>query len=195
MKTKKLIKIFLMALSGSIGSILIGLIFFGFLIFTPSTPSFQFVTFGFCGALFFSLFEYKFLREQILVFIVILVLQLVIFSGRYINFALIIRDLFFLGSLFISILLYQKFIKRYTRLKFYVRSLALVVIYALLNILFGILVFIINTNSFSLEPRLIYLFARNAILIGLGIGLGVDFYLQNKAFLYNLLRINSFKSI
>lgn len=195
MKTKKLIKILLMALSGSIGSILIGIIFFGFLIFTPSTPSFQFVTFGFCGALFFSLFEYKFLKEQIFVFIVILVLQLVIFSGRYINFALVIRDLFFLASLFTSILLYQKFIKRYPRLKLYIRSLALVVVYALLNILFGILVFIINTNNVSLEPRLIYLFARNAILIGLGIGLGVDFYIQNKAFLYNLLRVNSFKSI
>lgn len=195
MKTKKLIKIFLMALSGSIGSILMGIIFLGFVIFTPSTPSFQFVTFGFCGALFFSLFEYKFLKEQIFVFIVILVLQLVIFSGRYINLDLVIRDLFFLGSLFISILLYQKFIKRYTRLKLYIRSLALVVIYALLNILFGLLVFIINSNSISLEPRLIYLFARNAILIGLGIGLGVDYYIQNKTFLYNLLRINSLKSI
>ncbi|MBK6914150.1 MAG: hypothetical protein IPH11_11075 [Ignavibacteriales bacterium] len=195
MKTKKLIKIFLMALSGSIGSILMGIIFLGFVIFTPSTPSFQFVTFGFFGALFFSLFEYNFLKEQILVFIVILVLQLVIFSGRYINLDLVIRDLFFLGSLFISILLYQKFIKRYTRLKLYIRSLALVVIYALLNILFGLLVFIINTNNISLEPRLIYLFARNAILIGLGIGLGVDFYIQNKAFLFNLLRINSLKSI
>lgn len=195
MKTKKLIKIFLMALSGSIGSILMGIIFLGFVIFTPSTPSFQFVTFGFFGALFFSLFEYKFLKEQIFVFIVILVLQLVIFSGRYINLDLVIRDLFFLGSLFISILLYQKFIKRYTRLKLYIRSLALVVIYAMLNILFGVLVFIINTNNISLEPRLIYLFARNAILIGLGIGLGVDFYIQNKAFLFNLLRINSLKSI
>lgn len=184
-----------MALSGSIGSILMGIIFFGFVIFTPSTPSFQFVTFGFSGALFFSLFEYNFLKEQILVFIVILVLQLVIFSGRYINFALVIRDLFFLGSLFISILLYQKFIKRYTWLKLYIRSLALVVIYAMLNILFGVLVFIINTNNISIEPRLIYLFARNAILIGLGIGLGVDFYIQNKTFLYNFLRINSLKSI
>lgn len=195
MKTKKLIKIFLMALSGSIGSILIGIIFFGFVIFTPSTPSFQFVTFGFFGALFFSLFEYKFLKEQIFVFIVILVLQLVIFSGRYINFALVIRDLSFLGSLFTSILLYQRFIKRYTQLKLYIRSLALVVIYALLNILFGLLVFIINTNNISLEARLIYLFGRNAILIGLGIGLGVDFYIQNKTFLYNFLRINSLKSI
>lgn len=194
MKTKKIIKIFLLALSGAIGSIIIGIIFFGFLIFTPSTPSFQFVTFGFCGALFFSLFEYKFLKEQIFVFIVILVLQLLIFSGRYINFDLVIRDLFFLGSLFTSILLYQKFIKRYTLLKLYIRSLALVVIYTLLNILFGVLVFIINTGSIYPDPRLIYLFARNAMLIGLGIGLGVDFYIQNKVFLYNLLRINSVNS-
>ncbi|HMU43826.1 MAG TPA: hypothetical protein PKA80_11035, partial [Ignavibacteriaceae bacterium] len=128
------------------------------------------------------------------VFIVILVLQLLIFSGRYINFDLVIRDLFFLGSLFTSILLYQKFIKRYTLLKLYIRSLALVVIYTLLNILFGVLVFIINTGSIYPDPRLIYLFARNAILIGLGIGLGVDFYIQNKVFLYNLLRINSVNS-
>lgn len=195
MKIKKLAKIFLLVLSGSIGSILIGMISFGFFIFTPSTPSFQFVSFGFYGALFFSLFEYKFLKEQIFVFIVILVLQLVIFSGRYINFSLIIRDLFFLGSLFTSIFLYQKLIKSFVHLKLYIRSLALVVIYASLNILFGILVFILNTNNISLEPRLIYSFARNAILIGLGIGLGIDFYIQNKTILFNVLRINSFESI
>lgn len=195
MNNKKIIKLLLVALFGSFGSIFIGMMFFGTLIFTPSTPSFQFVTFGFCGALFFGLFEYEFIREKLFVFILIFVLQLVIFSGRYINFSLIIRDLFFLGSLFISILLYQKLIKRYAQFKLYFRSIALAAIYALLNILFGILVFILNTHSFSLELRLIYLFARNAILIGLGIGLGVDFYCQNKTLLLNLFRIKSFKSV
>ena len=191
MKSENFYQIIFTTSFGLLGSVLIGIIFFGFSVFATTDPNFQFVAFGFSGALFFSLFEFESLKEQIFGFIIILFLHLVIISGKSLSIALFIRDLFFLGSLFLSILLYHKFLKRNPQIKLYLRSFALVLIYALLNSLFGILVFIFNTNGSFPEISFIYFIARMAILIGLGIGLGIDFYFQNKTFLFNLVKIKT----
>jgi hypothetical protein len=191
MKSENFYQIIFTTLFGLLGSVLIGLVFFGFSIFATSNPNFQFVALGFSGALFFSLFEYETLKEQIFGFIIILVLQLVIFTGKLIDLTYFIRDLFFLGSLFLSVLLYHKFIKRNPQIKFYLRSFALILMYGLLNSLFGTFVYIFNTSDGFPETSFIYFIARLAILIGLGIGLGIDFYFQNKTILFNLLKIKT----
>jgi hypothetical protein len=191
MKSENFYQLIFTTLSGLLGSVIVGLIFFGFSIFATSNPNFQFVVFGFCGALFFSLFEFESSKEQIFGFIIILFLHLVIFSGKSISFTLFIRDLFFLGSLFLSMLFYHKFLKRNPQIKLYLRSFALVLLYGLLNSLFGTLVYIFNTSGSFPEISFIYFIARLAILIGLGIGLGMDFYFQNKTFLFNLIKIKT----
>jgi len=51
--------------------------------------------------------------------------------------------------------------------------------------------FIFSTNGSFPEANIIYYISRIAGLIGLGIGLGIDFYFQNKTLLLNLLKIKT----
>jgi hypothetical protein len=191
MKSDKKYQILLLTFFGLLGSILIGFIFFNTAVFVPTTTNFQFVMAGLYGSLFFSLLEYKNIREQLFAIIIILFLQLIIFTGRYISIAYIIRDVFYLGGLFLSIKLYHLFIKRNMKIKYYLRSFALVLFYGLINTVFISIVFIINSDAIFPPMDFIYVLAKYGILIGLGIGLGLDFYLQNEKHLFNLLKIKT----
>jgi len=191
MKHGKTDQIFLMTVGGLLGSILIGFIFFNTSIFSPTQSNFQFVASGFMGALFFGLLEYKSLKEQIGGIILILFLNLIIFTGKSISLTYVIRDVFFMGSLFLSIKIYYQFIKKNPQIKFYLRCFALALIYGLLNAVFGTIVFIVNTKAGFPPMEFIYIMARYGILIGLGIGLGTDFYFQNKKQLSGWLGIKT----
>ena len=180
-----------MTFFGLLGSILVGFIFFNTLIFISTNSNFQFVMTGLYGSLFFSLLEYKNRREKLFAILILLILQLIIFTGRHLILAYIIRDVFYMGSIFISIKLYHQFIKRNTKIKFYLRSSALALFYGLIYTVFISIVFLINAKV-SLPPfAFIYAVARAGILIGLGIGLGLDFYLQNEKSLFKLLKIKT----
>jgi len=191
MKSGKMYQIFLMTLGGMLGSILMGFIFFNTSIFSPTQSNFQFVTYGFMGALFFGLLEYKSLKEQIFGIILILFLNLIIFTGKSISLTYVIRDIFFIGSLILSVKLYYQFIKKNPQIKFYLRSFALALIYGLINAVFGIIVFIVNAKAGFPPIEFIYIMARYGILIGFGIGLGTDFYFQNKKRLSGWLGIKT----
>ncbi len=191
MKHGKMDHIFLMTLGGMLGSILIGFIFFNTSIFSPAQSNFQFVACGFMGALFFSLLEYKSLKEQIWGIIIILFLNLIIFTGKSISITYVIRDVFFIGSLILSVKLYYQFIKKNPQIKFYLRSFALALIYGLINAACGIIVYMINAKAGFPPMDFIYLIARYGILIGFGIGLGTDFYFQNKKQLTGWLGIKT----
>ncbi len=180
-----------MTFFGTLGSIFIGFIFFNTTIFFPARSNFQFITAGIIGSFFFSMLEYKNLREQLYAIIIILILHLIIFTGRYLSIAYIIRDIFYLGSLFIAIKLYYQFIKRNTKIRLYLRSFALALFLGLTYTIFISIVFLINAHAGFLRFNFIYAIARDGISIGLGIGLGLDFYLQNEKSLFNLLKIKS----
>ncbi|MFA4924999.1 MAG: hypothetical protein WC557_12465 [Ignavibacteriaceae bacterium] len=184
-------QIFLMTLGGLLGSILIGFVFFNTSIFIPTQSNFQFVANGFIGALFFSLLEYKSIKEQIFGIILILFLNLVIFSGRSLSITYVIRDVFFIGSVILSVKLYYQFIKKNPQIKLYLRCFALALIYGLINAACGIIVYMVNTNSGFPPIEFIYIMARYGILIGFGIGLGTDFYFQNKKQLSGWLGIKT----
>ena len=191
MKSDKIYQILFMTFFGMFGSILIGFIFFNTSIFISTNSNFQFVMTGLYGSLFFSLLEYKNIREQLFAIIIILALQLIIFTGKYLSMEYIIRDIFYLGSIFLSIKLYHQFIKRNTRIKLYLRSFVLVLFLGFTYTIFIIIVFLINADAGFPPLDFIYARARDGILIGLGIGLGLDFYLQNEKHLFNLLKIKT----
>jgi len=191
MKHGKMDQIFLMTLGGMLGSILIGFIFFNTSIFNPTQSNFQFVASGFMGALFFGLLEYKSLKEQILGIIVMLFLNLVIFTGRSFSITYLVRDVFYVGSLILSVNIYYQFIKKNPQIKFYLRSFALALIYGLINAACGIIVYMINAKAGFPPVEFTYLMARYGILIGFGIGLGTDFYFQNKKQLSGWLGIKT----
>jgi hypothetical protein len=189
MKSEKIYQIILMTFFGMLGSVLIGFIFFNTSIFIPTRTNFQFVAAGFIGALFFSLLEYESLREQIFGMLFILILNLIIFTGKAISISYLVRDVFYLGGLFLSIKLYYQFIKKNPKIKYYLRNLALAFIYGLLNIVCGSIILFINSDWNFPTTSFIYFLAKYGVLIGFGIGLGIDFYYQNKKYLNSLLKI------
>ena len=182
MKEGKFYQITLLTCFGTLGSILIGFIFLNNYIFYITKPSFQFITGGFIGALFFSLLEYKSIKVQILAMILILILHLVIFTGRFFSITYMIRDIFYLAGLFLSIKLYFSFIKSNPKVKLYLRSFVLALIYGLLNAAFGWLIFFINSGWNFPPLNFIYMFLKFGALIGFGVGIGTDFYFQNKKY-------------
>ncbi|MEJ2506538.1 MAG: hypothetical protein P8Y81_09805, partial [Ignavibacteriaceae bacterium] len=185
MKRRKIYQIILMTFFGTVGSVLIGFIFLNTSIFITTRPSFQFVAGGFIGALYFSLLEYKSLREQIFGMIIILILHLIIFTGKHFSITYVIRDVLYLGGLFLSIKIYYQFIKNNPKVRFYLRSFVLALIYGLLNTVFGFLIYFINTKWHLPTLDFIYIALKFGTLIGFGIGIGTDFYFQNKKHLYN----------
>lgn len=188
MQSGKIFQIILLTFFGMLGSILIGFIFYNSSIFIPTRTNFQFVMAGLYGSLFFSLLEYKGIREQLFAIIILLFLQVVIFTGRYLSMTYIIRDVFYLGSIFLSIKFYHQFIKRNSKIKYYLRSFALVLFYGIINTVFIIILFMISASPEFPPIRFIYALARDSVLVSLGIGLGIDFYLQNQKRLDNLLK-------
>ena len=191
MKSEKVYQIILMTFFGMFGSVLIGFIFFNTSIFIPTRTNFQFVMSGFYGALFLSLLEYKSIREQTFGMVIMLLINLILFTGKFLSMAYLIRDVFYLGGLFLSLILYHQFIKRKPQLKYYLRSFALALFYGLINTVCISIVFIINAKAGFPSLDFIYARARDGILIGFGIGLGIDFYLQNQRQIFGLLKINT----
>ncbi len=190
MKSETL-QIILLTFFGMLGSLIIGFVFFKTSIFIYSSPNLQFLTAGFIGALYFSLLEYRSNRDQIFGMILIIILHLIIFIGRQLSVVFIVRDVFFLGALFLSIKVYYQFIKRNPRIKYYLRSLALALFYGLINTIIIIILFLIFSRAELPSLDFIYSIARYGILIGTGIGLGIDFYLTNQKKILNLLKIKT----
>ncbi len=191
MNSKRTLQIILLTFFGMLGSLIIGFIFFNTSIFIYSSPNIQFLIAGFIGALFFGLLEYGNIRDQIYGMILLLILHLIIFTGRSLSIIMITRDIFYLVGLFLSIKIYYQFIKRNPKIKYYIRSLALALFYGLLNTTFIIVLFLIYTRAEFPSLNFIYSLARNGILIGLGLGLGIDIYLSNQKHLLSILKIKT----
>ncbi len=192
MKTDKYYCIILMTFFGMVGSILLGFIFYRESIFEFSKTNFQFISIGFIGAFLFSILEYRSLRDEIYVSIIILILSLAISFEKTPFIAYVIRNILYLGSLVLSINLYHQFIIRNSKIKYYLRSFIFVSIYTVLYVSSGIIIYLFNAKDGFPSQDFLYSLVVSAVLIGLGIGLGIDFFLQNRKQILNLLRINKF---
>ena len=190
MKKENIYQMMFLTFFGMLGSIIVGFVFFNKSIFIPANSNFQFVVVGIVGSLFFSLLEFGSSKEQIFSMFFILVLHLIIFTGRYISLAFIIRDVFYLGAIFLSIKIYHSFLQRYPKLNYFLRSFALVLFYGVISTLFIIIVFMINTGAGFPPKGFLYIIARNSILIAVGVGLGIDFYLLNQKKIQGLFSTN-----
>lgn len=191
MKSQINYEIALITLFGLLGSMLIGFIFFTTNIFNPHFTSFQFMSFGLFGSLFYCMFEFKNTKEQILLFLIVFILNIIIFTGKAISLAYLVGGFFFLAALFLAVKFYFQFLKRNSTLKYYLRCLALAFMYGITNSICGFLAFIINTKGNFPSVEYLIMIARFGVLIGAGIGLGIDFYFQNRKHLFNLLKIKA----
>ncbi len=164
-------------LFGILGSLLIGYIFFQFMIFNLRNPYFIFTTVGIYGSLFFSLLPKLDIKKQVLILISIFLMNIIMVGKSYylLNF---VRDFVLIAVIFFSIKAYSYFINKNKKLPLFVRSFALPVIYGAFNAIGIILLFLLYSlierhNIYSL-PRLLLINSKLAILVGFGLGLGFD---------------------
>ncbi|MCX6173590.1 MAG: hypothetical protein NTZ27_02415 [Ignavibacteriales bacterium] len=165
----------LTAVFGFVVCILLGLLFFGTAIFNFRYPVSVIVLSGFYGAIFFSVLKYQKKKEQFLTAFVILILDLLL-QGKSITTKFLIRDIIFIASLLSSILCYKLFINKYNSLPLFIRSLSLPLLLGLFNILATlILILIFNPSAMKIDSA-IFLNAKFAAFIGLGLGIGFDLF-------------------
>ncbi len=180
--------IIFITLFGLLGSIGFGIIFSPFPIYDPSKHSFQFITCGLMAPAFFSFYKFRTIRAQLLLFAAFVLIHTVSY-GKPFQVSWLIRDIFFISSVAISVKLYFLFLKKYSKLPFFIRSFALVFFYSLLNIIAGLLVYLINAKAGFLPIDGFFFFARYGVLIGLGVGLGIDLYFMFEQNLFKLFKI------
>ena len=183
-------EILLITLFGMLGSVLTGLIMFGTTIFNPYTSNFMFITAGLYGSLFFSMLTFKNKKQQIFAMISIYFLNLVIFSGRSVTIYMALRDFVSLTALFSAIAIYYQFIHKYKKLKLFLRSFALSFIYGILSAAAGLFLYTVNTGTIP-PLSFVHFMGRKGILIGFGIGMAIDLYLQFKRSILRIFKVNS----
>lgn len=178
MSTGSFWRFILLILFSTIGSVILGYFLVSKSVFEFSSPDFQFISNGVLCGLFFGVMELKSLRTEALALIGTILLNLVIFTGPYIAVPFILRDIFYLGSVFLSIKTYYFFISKYPSSMLFIRSFALSFIYGIFNVVIISLLFLINKKGATPTGELIYFVGRWACLIGLGSGLGIDLFLR-----------------
>jgi hypothetical protein len=116
-KIKNLPEFVLTTLFGILGSLLISIVFFGLKVFNPKLITFQFVAFGFVGAIFYSTLKFFRLRDAIYILILLFIFHEIAFKPLLVKF--IIRDVIFLIALGISIYIFVRFFyDKLSQLKF-----------------------------------------------------------------------------
>lgn len=161
-----------------LGCIVIGYLFFQDKIFLPYAWTFQFVIAGLIGALLMAYITNR-NSKQLLFFVLVVFIYLVLFEKTF-RFWFVLKDVFFNFSIFLSIKLYLTFIIKNKSLQFFLRTFGLSFIYALVNVLVGLLFvelhIIFESSEFGYIWGLIFIFAQSGALIGLGLGLGFDLW-------------------
>jgi len=174
----------LLILFSTIGSVILGYFLVSKSVFEFSSPDFQFISNGLLCGLFFGVMELKSLRTEALALIGTILLNLVIFTGSYISVPYVLRDIFYVGSVFLSIKTYFYFINKYPSSMMFVRSFALAFIYGIINVISISLLFVLNTKGAKPTGEFLYIVGRWACFIGIGSGLGIDLFLRfQKVFL------------
>ncbi|NHZ85584.1 MAG: hypothetical protein GWP19_06855 [Planctomycetia bacterium] len=152
---------------GTISTIIIGFLFFGFSIFNKQNPSFQFPVFGIIGTISFALFKLKEFRYSIFILSLLFLFEIIFTGEKY-----IVTHILFYIAMVLSILIYTKFF--YARLnnikysRFLVLASIISISYVIVTIILGLL---FKSDSINL-----FLFQNMPIgfLIGIGLGLGFE---------------------
>lgn len=173
---------------GTIACWVIGIISYGFVIFSFHDTRSLIVLYGVYGSIYFSVVKYLKRREQI-VAVVFMILAVIILRGRTHNMLYYLRDVYLLVPLFVSILLYMFYIDKNNTLPLFVRGLSLVVFFPLLyEISLLLLLLILGINLKSAFPSLLIQF-RLSIMISVGLAVGFDLYEKYKEKINLLFKI------
>ncbi len=166
-------------LSGILGSIIVGYLFFHEKIFNFHNVAFAFITCGIFGAAFFSLIPKFDLKKQILLFAAVFIINIIIMGKPY-RITYMLKYCVLILTIFLSIKAYIFFLRKNKSFPLFLRAFALPVIYALINVAGIMLLFLLSLmiegNNISYLPRILLINAELAGLVGIGLGLGFDLW-------------------
>ncbi len=155
--------------------IILGLIFFGTNIFNFYSHALQITSFGLVGAIFFSFYKYGTKKEAGFVGGLLFIINLILL-GKKPLLIYYLRDLVFFICIYSSLILYLFFLKKYSYSLLFIRALALSLFLGVFNI-FATILLVLLTTSPNIDPlSAIFINARYASLIGLGLGIGFDLF-------------------
>ncbi len=166
-KSKKVNYYIITIFCGTISTILIGFIFFGFSIFDKQNVFFQFPVFGIIGSVSFTLFKLKEYRYSILILALLFLFEIIIAGEKY----LVTHVLFYIAMVS-SILVYTQFF--HTRLnnikysRFLVLASIISISYVIISFLLGLLFKSDTSNLLPFQNMPI------GFLIGSGLGIGFE---------------------
>lgn len=183
----KLISITAASVIAYLFCVLFGLVLYGNRIFAFRANAFVVITFGLIGAIFFSIYFYG-NKKEIIFAASALIISNIVFLGKPLKLVFIIRDLVFLTSLFISIILYSNFIKKYYYSPMFIRALAFSFFYGILNIISTIILSLLYSSKNIDLISAIYINSKSAIAIGLGLGIGFDLYKKYKSMIFRIVK-------
>jgi thiamine transporter ThiT len=166
---KQILTIAVIALAGTAGAIVVGLLRYGTEVFVPASPGFSFVSFGFSGALIFAFYHVRGLSEAITASVVVSAVQFIAGSA----YIAMLRAVLFSFGLNIPVIalafVFERKLAAHRRIKFAVVSLT----YGAMFVLLTLLADVISGQGGLPAP----LFRENfvdGLLLGLGLGLGVE---------------------
>ncbi len=168
-------QVILTAFFGTSACFVIGVVSYGFVIFSSYDTRSLIVLYGVYGSIYFSVVKYLKRREQIFA-VVFMILAVIILRGRTHNMLYYLRDVYLLVPLFVSILLYMFYINKNNTSPLFVRGLSLVVFFPMLyEVSLLLLLLILGINLKSAFPPLLLQF-RLTIMVSVGLAVGFDIY-------------------
>lgn len=163
-------------MGGILGSLLIGLVFWGLSVFSFGNPRFLGISFGIIGSLAFAALKYRTLKDSILFTLFLLLLNVLVYKASPLSF--VVRDIVLVACLWLAIFFYWLWIKRVQDRYLFLRALGLAAITAVMLMVSGLILVIINVpisriTSNMVLPMMNFYF-QGGVITGLGMGLGFD---------------------
>jgi hypothetical protein len=166
---EQLLRLMLITVTGTAGSVVIGLLIYGKGVFDPATIGFAFVSFGFSGGFIFAFYNVRGLSDTITAAVVLSVIQFVAASAW---FPLLNAGIWSFGVNMPVVALafvFERKLAALKQLKFVVVGIVYAAMFVLLTLVVGVL-----TGVETLPASVFQSNFLDGLLIGIGLGLGVE---------------------
>ncbi len=177
MKSDKWKQFVLSALLAAVASIIVGLVFFGRMMFNEMRIGFQFFSFGIGGGILFS--SFRFLKKWIAAVVFLVLIVLIEFGFHHADRQFIWQDALYFVALSGSILLFAKYYFEKLVDAVFSRILSLSSLLAAAYVLVAVIFYFVFAANpaiprFNLSQMIYYDIAQG-YLLGFGLGAGIEF--------------------
>lgn len=162
--------IIVLTIAGAAGAIIVGLLVYGSSVFNPASPGFSFVSFGLSGALIFAFYHVRGLSEAITASVIVSAVQFVAGS----SYITMLRAILFSFGLNIPVVALAFIFERKLAAQKRIKVAVVALTYGAMFVVLTLLVDLLSAESTGLPATLFRENFVDGLLLGLGLGLGVE---------------------